>query len=154
MLGLGLRIWFVVDGWGRGYEGANRSIIAELPALADVELVEQDHDGYCRGDSCPLGNDRSGALAMYAVDTDRYTQDSPVLNAAFASATSLRRTSSLGSVLAAIALGVGRVRRGHEGREGLGRCPLTAMLVYKRGHSSGDGSSSQGWRSADRPWRR
>lgn len=61
---------------GRGYEDENRSIVADLPPIDGVVLIEEDHYGYCSNDSCPLGNDRSGALLTYTVDTDRYSQDS------------------------------------------------------------------------------
>lgn len=59
----------------RGYEGENRAIVAELPTLDGVVLVEENHYGYCSRDTCPSGNDRNGALLTYTVDTDRYTQD-------------------------------------------------------------------------------
>ncbi|MFT5203879.1 MAG: hypothetical protein ACI9C1_003282 [Candidatus Aldehydirespiratoraceae bacterium] len=63
-------------GCGRGYEDENRSIVSELPALEKVVLLDEDHYGFCSGDSCPFGNDGSGALLMYSVDTDGYSQAS------------------------------------------------------------------------------
>lgn len=63
---------------GRGYEAANRAIVAELPELDHVQLLEEEHYGFCSGDSCAFGNDRSGALLVYSVDTSRYTQGSLV----------------------------------------------------------------------------
>lgn len=63
---------------GGGYENANRTIVAELPDLEHVGLIDEDHYGYCSQDSCFLGNDRSGALMLYSVDTDQVTQQALV----------------------------------------------------------------------------
>ena len=74
-------IWLVLlvmSGCGRGYEGENRAIVGELPVLDEAVLLGDDHHGYCSGDTCLFGNDRSSALLMYSVDRDRYTQDSSV----------------------------------------------------------------------------
>jgi hypothetical protein len=64
-----------IVGCGRGYEDANRSIIAELPNLEGVELVTEHHSGYCSTDTCLLGSDRSSALLTFTVDTDLYTPE-------------------------------------------------------------------------------
>lgn len=61
-----------------GYENENRSIVAELPILEHVELVTEEHYGYCSGDTCLLGTDRSGALLTYSVDSAEYTQETLV----------------------------------------------------------------------------
>ena len=63
---------------GRGYDGANRSIVADLPSIGAIDLLDEDYYGFCSGDSCPFGNDRSGALLTYAVDTDSLSQESLV----------------------------------------------------------------------------
>lgn len=63
----------VLAGCGRGYEGANRSIVAELPELDAVQLLDEDHYGFCSSDTCTFGNDRSGARLTYSVDTEQYT---------------------------------------------------------------------------------
>lgn len=64
----------VIASCGVGYESENRTIVAELPVLDQVGLIEEDHYGYCSQDSCRFGNDRSGALLLYSVDTDQFTQ--------------------------------------------------------------------------------
>ena len=61
-----------------GYEAANRAIVADLPRLDGVDLIDEAYDGYCSGDSCAFGNDRSNAVLTYRVDTDAYSQDSLV----------------------------------------------------------------------------
>lgn len=63
---------------GCGYEGANRAIVAELPALDGVELLEDRYYDFCSGDACQVFDDRSGALLTYSVDTERFTQASLV----------------------------------------------------------------------------
>lgn len=68
----------VAAGCGRGYETENRGIVAELPSPDEVVLIEEDHYGYCSGDECLFGNDRSGALLIYSVDTGLYTQEALV----------------------------------------------------------------------------
>ena len=68
----------VAAGCGRGYESENRGIVAELPSLDEVVLIEEDHHGFCSGDTCLFGTDRSGALLIYSVDTDLYTQEALV----------------------------------------------------------------------------
>ena len=75
---LSVALALVAVGCGRGYEGENRSIVSELPAFEGVVLLDEDHYGYCSGDTCPFGNDRSGALLMYSVDTDRFSQETLV----------------------------------------------------------------------------
>lgn len=59
---------------GRGYEESNQSIVGELPVLDGVVLIEEQHYGFCSGDTCLFGNDRSGALLVYSVDTEMYSQ--------------------------------------------------------------------------------
>lgn len=73
-----LLIALLVAGCGRGYEGDNRAIVSQLPTLDGVSLIEENHYGYCSGDSCLFGNDRSGALLTYSVDTNLYTQETLV----------------------------------------------------------------------------
>ena len=72
---LSVALVLMAAGCGGGYEDENRSIISELPAFDGVDLQDEDHYGYCTGDSCPFGNDRNGALLIYSVDVDNYTQD-------------------------------------------------------------------------------
>lgn len=59
---------------GGGYADQNRSLVAELPELDGVELLEEDYYGYCTKDTCVFGNDGNGALLTYSVDVDLYTQ--------------------------------------------------------------------------------
>ena len=64
----------LAGGCGRGYEDQNRSLVGEVPVLDGVVMVEENHYGYCSRDSCLLGNDRSGALLSYSVDTTAFDQ--------------------------------------------------------------------------------
>ncbi len=65
-------------GCSRGYEGENRSLAKELPVLDGVVVVEENHYSYCSQDSCLFGNDQSGALLSYSVETTAFDQEALV----------------------------------------------------------------------------
>lgn len=59
---------------GGGYEAENEAIVAALPVLDGVSIIDTEPGEYCSNDSCWLGNDGRSTLQFYKVDTGRYSQ--------------------------------------------------------------------------------